>query len=280
MVHRPDEIGERVLILAPIGRDARSAADQLTAVGLKCSICPDLKTLQHDLREGAAVAVIAEEAFYPDVLVELEHWVDTQPQWSDFPFVVLTSRASSAAAHTRRTRLIEGLRNVSLLERPLNSVTFVSAVQSAMRARRRQYEVRDHLSARELSAAQLERLVSERTRQLEEANAQLRQQIAERKQVEAALQQSHKMELIGQLTGGIAHDFNNLLTAVLGNLELAIRKEADEGVRRLFARRGRAGAARAVGGVDGSCRPVVRASDTPSTRPSAVRRGWFHASCR
>jgi signal transduction histidine kinase len=129
-------------------------------------------------------------------------------------------------------RLLESLGNVSLLERPLNAVTLISAVRSALRARRRQYEVRDHLLDRETFAAQLEDQVRERTGQLERANEQLRRQIAERRQVEAALQQAQKMEIIGQMTGGVAHDFNNLLTGVLGNLELATRRGKDENIRR------------------------------------------------
>jgi two-component system cell cycle sensor histidine kinase/response regulator CckA len=44
--------------------------------------------------------------------------------------------------------------------------------------------------------------------------------ITERKQLEAHLQQSQKMEAIGTLAGGIAHDFNNILAAILGYGEL------------------------------------------------------------
>jgi PAS domain S-box-containing protein len=44
--------------------------------------------------------------------------------------------------------------------------------------------------------------------------------VTAQKQMEAKLQQSQRLEAVGQLTGGIAHDFNNLLTVMLGNAEL------------------------------------------------------------
>ena len=53
------------------------------------------------------------------------------------------------------------------------------------------------------------------------------QDITELRQKESALNQSRKMETVGQLTGGIAHDFNNLLSIIGGNLRF-LRQDLGE----------------------------------------------------
>jgi PAS domain S-box-containing protein len=147
----PADIHTRVLILAPSGRDASAAADQLAAEGLHTKVCNDVVELIGRLHEGAGVAVIAEEALRAG-LKELAHWVSQQPPWSDFPFVVLTSRQLYPTEDALRARLLESLGNVSMMERPLSPVSLASAVKAGLRARQRQLETQsmlEHLRASE-----------------------------------------------------------------------------------------------------------------------------------
>jgi len=164
---------KRVLVLAPTGRDSAAACALLQQAGMTCKACSSVEELHRELAVGAGAALVAEEAFFAADLSAFFGWVGNQPPWSDFPFVVLTTHRDDPRVRRYTLDLIEKLRNVTLQERPIQSVTLVSGLQAALRARTRQYEAAKYLDEREQAANRLEALVRERTRQLQEANNQL-----------------------------------------------------------------------------------------------------------
>ena len=139
------ELSQRALILAPHGRDAAIAADLLTEAGLGAHICASLDALMHELRAGAGLGVITEESLRSENLNPLAEWLDQQPEWSDFPFILLTHKGGGIERNPAALRFVEVLGNVTFLERPFHPTTLISLVKSAVRGRRRQYDTRSHL---------------------------------------------------------------------------------------------------------------------------------------
>jgi PAS domain S-box-containing protein len=133
---------QRALILAPRGRDAAIACALLEEAGIAAQICADTAALVGEIGRGAGLAVITDEAFRTADLKDLSAWIAEQPPWSDFPFVLLTSRGGGLERNPTAARLSGVLGNVTFLERPFHPTTLVSVVRTALRGRQRQYEAR------------------------------------------------------------------------------------------------------------------------------------------
>ena len=160
------ERSDRILIVAPIGRDAELMCAKLKAAGLPCAVCADMQEVTARVAEGVGAIMLTEEALTPEGTAELKRALAGQPPWSEIPLIILSGTLSFEA----KTHSFEGIihrTNVTIVDRPVRIRSLISATQSALRARQRQYDVRDLM-------AQLEERIRERDRFLAVLGHELR----------------------------------------------------------------------------------------------------------
>ena len=197
----PEDLHNRVLVLATFGRDSELLQGFLKQHGFACHVVSSPDELCREIGRGAATAIITEESILGPAQ-QWENYLKFQPAWSDFPQIVLTSSINGELPSPAQLSFLRKLGNVTLVERPIHSETLLSAVESAMRARMRQYEVRDFLR-----------------RQAES---------------EEALRRTEKLAVAGRLAASVAHEINNPLTAVT-NLLFLVRSATDVEEARNYA---------------------------------------------
>ncbi|MCA1566986.1 MAG: response regulator [Acidobacteria bacterium] len=157
----PSGADERVLLLAPTGRDAHLIAKVLGEAGVAAEACGDINDFCRKFSDGAGAAFITEEALDEVALKRLVEALAAQPPWSDLPLVVLTSGGGDTPPNLTTLKALADAGNVTLIERPTRIITLVSALHTALRARRRQYEVREHLLAQQRTEEERALLLAE-----------------------------------------------------------------------------------------------------------------------
>jgi PAS domain S-box-containing protein len=141
----------RVLLLPPTSRDADAIQKLLSREGFECEVCKSLPHVCEWIGKGVGAIFVSEESLYSGH-EQLAECVTAQPVWSDLPIIVLSKSGAELPA---LAAIIATLGNVTVLERPVRMTTMASMVRAALRARERQYQVRDQLEAREKAEAAL-----------------------------------------------------------------------------------------------------------------------------
>jgi signal transduction histidine kinase len=187
------DLSLRVLVLAQFGRDPELLQSFLQRHQFSSHVVSGLEDFFHELDNGAATAIITEESLQ----LPINEWrkrLEMQPTWSDFPLIILTNSGTSATIPSAKLNSLRLLGNVTLVERPIRSENLLSAIETALRARMRQYEVRDFMSRQADS--------------------------------EEALRRTEKLAVAGRLAASLAHEINNPLTSVT-NLLFLVRSARD-----------------------------------------------------
>src|SRR5690348_788233 len=142
----------KVVVVTPNEADRALCASILAERGIGTMPCASLAEIAPLVASDIGCMVIVEEALVEPDVQAFQESLQAQPPWSDLPLLLVAARESPLSTMLEAAFPESG--NVTVLQRPLHAVTFVSAVNVALRSRQRQLEVRDLLALRERDVKQ------------------------------------------------------------------------------------------------------------------------------
>jgi PAS domain S-box-containing protein len=142
---RVSALEHRVLVLPPTGADGLAMGKVFDAGHITFALCKTIAEMCATQREGAGTLIVSEEALLAGATALLACIAD-QPVWSDLPVIVLSR---SGRESMTLAEVIPRLGNVTVVERPIRTSTLIALVRSTLRARERQYQVREYLAEQE-----------------------------------------------------------------------------------------------------------------------------------
>ena len=152
-----EETELRVLVLAPTGQDGPLTLELIRSAGLTGEVCRGVFDVSHKIDQGCGVLVLAEEGLATSFLSVLLECLNKQPSWSDLPIVVVTSAGDETDESRRILNAFGTTSHLAIIERPFRRSTLLSALDVAIRSRKRQYAVRELLAEQERTARSLAR---------------------------------------------------------------------------------------------------------------------------
>lgn len=169
---------ERVLLYTPDLTPRHALQQILTDAQVPFASFDSIDALYQALRDGAGAVVVTDEAVTDDAVRLLTRLLSRRPPWSNLPIIILTKRQPQSIPGFGALDLFtpDTKANLTVLERPVHPVTLTTVLRSAIRARRRQYQVRDLLDGLQTKNAELE--TSEEALQI--ANRTLEDRVSER----------------------------------------------------------------------------------------------------
>ena len=241
----------RVLVLAPTKADSEVTLRVLAETGIDAQACESVQALCHELARGAGALIVTDDHSRHDVISEIRFLLERQPSWSEVPILML------ARADATRLDDLRSVPGVVLLERPVHIRSMVSAVQAALRARWRQYELRNQLDQTRAANLELQNQARAKDDFLATLSHELRNPLSalttaasllEREGLVANAEHTARQVVKRQtaLMGRLLDDLLDLSRITRGRLEIrksrvelsAIVKAAVESVQPLLTRKG------------------------------------------